>query len=182
MHTKRGRPLVLAIVTSFVLAVGAFALSGSAPGGEIPNDIPKGEEWDKRLAPGIVDTDLAPDSPIALSVARHLPRDSRINSVFDRVDADDPDGPNAVHVSTVVERTGYEVTIYRDLSVEEIASGRAWTAAADPDITSIYYLTSTGVGLRVAHLSPETPAAAGQLITIAVAVASEPAVIEEAGK
>lgn len=188
MRSLKPRSLGLVIVAGLVvLGVAAF---GGTIGRETPAVPPDEAEAAAFPREGVAATDLPLDSPVALSVARALPADSRIVSVVERVDKTDEDGVDAVKVSTVDDRTGYEVTVYRHFAADELAglptadseAGRVWISATDQDLTSIYYLSGGGVGLRVAHLSPEAPAQVEELKAIAVAVAADPVVVEEATK
>jgi hypothetical protein len=189
MPSLKPRTLGLVIIAGLVV-LGVAAFGGTRIGRENPI-VPPGEEEAAAFPnEGVAVTDLALDSPVALSVAQALPKDSRIASVVERVDTTKDDGVNAVEVSTVADRLGYEVTVYRNFAVEEMVGlpteeregGQVWIAVTDRDLTSIYYLSDAGVGLRIAHLSPEAPAKVEELEAIAAALASDPVVAEEAEK
>ena len=189
MPSLKPRTLGLVIIAGLVV-LGVAAFGGKVIGRESPM-VPSGEEEAAAFPrEGVAATDLPLDSPIALSVARALPKDSKIASVVERVDTTKDNGVDAVKVSTVDDRTGYEVTVYRHFATEELAglptadseAGRVWISATDQDLTSIYYLSGSGVGLRVAHLSPRAPAQVEELKAIAAAVAADPVVVEEAAK
>lgn len=173
--------------------LGAAALVGSPLGSdELSSDsegvvselLPEAEHPGR----GVVETDLPVDSPLATSVARVLPAGTEVVSVTERVDTIDRRGVDAVELSTVRDWSGYEVTVYRTFAADELAglptsedaSGRTWIAATDQDLTSIYHLSGGGVGLRVAHLSRDSPARVDELEAIAVALAADPVVVEEA--
>lgn len=189
MPNLRPKSLGLVIIAGLVV-LGAAAFGGEVIGRE--NPIVPPEEAEAAAVPreGVAATDLPLDSPIARSVARALPGDGRVASVVERIDTTRGDGVDSVKVSTVDDWLGYEVTVYRNFAVDELAglpveegkAGRAWIAATDRDLTSIYYLSTAGVGLRVAHLSPEAPVQAEELKAIAAALASDPVVVEEAAK
>jgi hypothetical protein len=178
------------VITAGLVVLGVAAFGGTTIGRENPIVPPGEEEAAAFPREGVAATDLPLDSPVALSVTRALPSDSRIASVVERVDTTKDDGVDAVEVSTVEDRLGYEVTVYRNFAVEEMVGlsteesegGHVWIAVTDRDLTSIYYLSDAGVGLRVAHLSPEAPAQVDELESIAAALASDPVVVEEAAK
>lgn len=189
MPSIKPKSLGLVIIAGLVV-LGVAAFGGKVIGRENPIVPPDEAEAAAFPREGVAATDLPLDSPVALSVARALPADSKIASVVERVDTTKDNGVDAVKVSTVDDRTGYEVTVYRHFATEELAglptadseAGRVWISATDQDLTSIYYLSGGGVGLRVAHLSPEAPAQVDELKAIAAAVAADPVVVEEAAK
>lgn len=110
--------------------------------------------------------------------------------MIERTDETRLRGVDAVKVSSVAAATGYEVTVYRTFAAAELAglptsdqeAGRVWISATDRDLTSIYFLAANGVGLRVAHLSPDAPAPVEALTSIATVLASDPTIVEEAGR
>ena len=180
------------VAAAAVAALLVIMLSACASGEPMsdrrqPPEVSSSQAARRRPRADIVNTDLATDSPLAVAVSRHLPVGSEISSVVERVDRNNADGTDAISLSTVIDRVGYEVTVFRHFHVEEMdtppiaedALGSVWIGAEDRDLTSIYYLSRTGVGLRVAHLHPEDPGSITPLIAIANAVAAEPAVVAE---
>ncbi len=67
---------------------------------------------------------------------------------YDIVDADGPSGSYSVQIYRV-----FDASELNEAGLErfDTTSGKVWIGATDPDFTSVYFLSSTGVGLRLAH-------------------------------
>lgn len=195
MPTRHHRSIALAIAAACALALALATAAGQPSGSDsisaMSADVePEFRPESPQPVEGITETTISPDSPLARTVASALPGQPDVISVLERVDTRTAQGVDSVKVSTVVDWRGYEVTIFRTFSPAELTglptseseAGRSWIAATDRDLTSIYYLSGSGIGLRIAHLDPEAPASAMQLVSIAAALASDAVVLEEAAK
>ena len=185
------------MILVLVSALGLMALLGTPTNGDAPPDQPH------EIANHGVSISSQPiTSPVGTRVAALLPGGAPLRSVVRHDTGSGAPVPAAyTELSTVAQDRGYEVTIYRIFSTEEMAnlprvhaaSGSAWLGASYPGITSIYYLSSDRkVGLRVASLTPEpglapagtktAPDAPRTLVAIAEQLGRDPLVIEEATK
>lgn len=86
---------------------------------------------------------------------------------------------------------GFVVTIYRNFQVGELANlthaaahrGVAWVGAEDADLTSIYYRSTSGVGVWVGYYAPDGRVkSVASLTKLAARLAALPAVAAEAAR
>jgi hypothetical protein len=187
-----GKPLAVAGAAGLALA-GAVFVAGGAPSSGESSETTIPVEYDsdeRRPSEGVVETALPADAPVRLAASRILGGVEFVRAVEKTHPEMSPEG--IVVLSSVVDRAGYEVWLFRTATAEdyaelvpiqaEVGGGQAWYGSNQPDTTSVYYVGDNGVALRVGNMDPDRPDAHEELVRLASQLASDPAVIEAAAK
>jgi hypothetical protein len=170
------------VVTTFLVAMGSPSSDSSI-----------GESSTTTLSAGLGAPNGAPISVGSAAASAIAEQVAPYGYQLDGVEPPVVAAANLVNVTAT--RTGggtVSVGVYRRFDSQELrsagltsrstASGTVWVGARDSELTSIYYLSSSGVGLHIASVdrSAVRPLTIEQLGTIAQNLASSPEVISAA--